>query len=416
MRSFWKIVLPVLVLLGGGAAAAALMLSKEDVNTRPPDLPPPLVRYIVVEPRTHTPVIESEGTVRPWRQTQLSAQVSGTVTWTAPNWADGAFFRAGDDLLRIEASDYQAALTLARAELARAKLALEQEIMEADVAIREWKDLRRPEDTAPALVLRKPQREEKEAAYRAAAAQVEQAELNVTRTNVRAPFDCRILHKQVDLGQYLMRGSVVATVYSTERAQVVLPIAARELPFLDLPLGRGLADANRDDALTVQLTNAISDATRLPAAAYEAPQEPPVPPDVNAWKQTWTGSIVRTRGEIDPRTRRVLAVAEVEDPFGAAHANSVPLTPGLFVKARIEGKPLHQTARLPRHALRGEDQVVVIDQESRLQLRRVTVVRKESGIVYVAAGLEPGARLCVSPLEIVVEGMRVRAEPEAQEP
>jgi hypothetical protein len=63
---------------------------------------------------------------------------------------------------------------------------------------------------------------------------------------------------------------------------------------------------------------------------------------------------------------------------------------------------------LPRSALRGRDQVVVVDGENRLRLRRVEILRTERETVVIAGGLAPGERVCTSPLETVDEGSQVK--------
>lgn len=105
----------------------------------------------------------------------------------------------------------------------------------------------------------------------------------------------------------------------------------------------------------------------------------------------------------------VHVVARVEDPYGrrpgAAHA---PLPVGLFVEAEIVGRTARGVVVLPRSALRGDDQVLVVDGEDRLRFRDVTVLRRDREEVLIRAGLAGGERVCVSALEAPVDGMRVR--------
>jgi len=85
-----------------------------------------------------------------------------------------------------------------------------------------------------------------------------------------------------------------------------------------------------------------------------------------------------------------------------------PLSIGLFVSAEIQGQSFDDVVSLPRIALRGDSRVYVVDAENRLQFRDVVVLREVEDQIYIKGGLRAGERVCISPLEIVVEGMRVR--------
>jgi multidrug efflux pump subunit AcrA (membrane-fusion protein) len=91
-----------------------------------------------------------------------------------------------------------------------------------------------------------------------------------------------------------------------------------------------------------------------------------------------------------------------------ADDGAVPPPVGLFVQAEIAGVAEDDIVVLPRTALRNEDQVLVIDTENRLHFRSVEVLRVYRDDVFVSGGLEPGELVSVSPLQTVVEGMRVQ--------
>ena len=66
---------------------------------------------------------------------------------------------------------------------------------------------------------------------------------------------------------------------------------------------------------------------------------------------------------------------------------------------------------LPRSALRDNDQVLVVDQNSRLHFRSVSILRIQGEEVLIRSGLRDGETVCVSPLSIAVEGMRINTSP-----
>jgi multidrug efflux pump subunit AcrA (membrane-fusion protein) len=123
----------------------------------------------------------------------------------------------------------------------------------------------------------------------------------------------------------------------------------------------------------------------------------------------WQGQIVRTEGEIDTRTRMVHVVAEVNNPYGrGADPNRPPLAAGMFVEAEIEGRIAEQVAALPRAALRGNNQVLVVDNDDRLQHRDVTLLRTTPTHIIVTEGLNAGERVNLSSIEVVSDGMKVQ--------
>jgi len=124
---------------------------------------------------------------------------------------------------------------------------------------------------------------------------------------------------------------------------------------------------------------------------------------------TWEGKVVRTEGELDPKSRMVTLVARVADPYGrTSDRTRPPLAVGLFVEAVIEGLGLEDAFVLPRTALQEGSRVMVIDGEERAYFRVVEVLREERDRVVITGGLRAGDLVCVSPLPGAVDGMRVR--------
>lgn len=382
-----RIALPIVVLGAGFFATWALVTTADKLETRRPERSLPVVRTLVVKKGVLQLWVTSEGTVRPETETVLVPEVSGMVTEVSPAWADGGFFRAGDMLLQIDLRDYHLALVRADAEVARAKLALVREEEEGAVARKEWESLGRIGEPA-SLVLREPQLTEARAAVAAAEASQKRAALDLRRTAILAPYDGRMRQKSVDIGQYVSRGSQVARIYSVEKAEVRLPIPDRELAYMELPLD------------------------------YQGETHRTVGPEVHLSARfarrefAWTGRIVRTEGEIDAESRRVHAVAEIEGPYtrGDDDPERPPLAVGLFVTARIRGRTLDGVVALPRHALRDGHRVLIVDSDSRLRFRQVEIVRTQGDEVIVGSGVEDGEVVCITSLEVVVDGMQVKAQ------
>lgn len=383
MKRWLPVVLPFVVLAGGVFGAWALITARQTVETRPPEILPPLVRVVEAKPQTLQLRVQSQGTVMPRTETSLVPEVAGRVLAISPSLVDGGFFGTGDVLLIIDPRDYELALARTRSEVAQAKTQLAREFAEAQVARREWRALGKGKPSP--LTSRALHVAEAKAALASAKAMMEQAAYNLARTRIRAPFKGRVRDKQVDRGQYVLPGAPIATIYAIDAVEIRLPIPDNELAYLDLSL-RYQGERESESAPTVRVW------TTFAGKVHE-----------------WSGRIVRTEGEIDRKTRVVYAVLRVDDPYGrGADPDRPPLAVGMFVEAEILGKVVENVVVLPRAAMRGHNQVLIVDDERRLRFRTVEILRADREQIIVQNGLAAGEMVSVSALDAVVDGMKVR--------
>jgi RND family efflux transporter MFP subunit len=389
MRMRLRRLLPVAILLGAVGLTAAL-ISARPAPPRNETAPlAPLVEVQPAQPFEGAFVLTTQGTVSPRTQTVLVSEVNGAIVETVDRFNAGGFLRKGDVLLRIDPKDYQAALKRAEAQVANRQALLAQEQARAEQARKDWENLRRPGEPSD-LVLRVPYVAEAEANLRSAQADLQQARVNLERTVIRAPFDGLLREKRVDLGQYVAIGSQLAVLYAVDRAEVRLPLTEADSQFVQLPAA-GTGDA---DGAPVVLRATIAGTSH-----------------------TWPARLVRSEGVIDERSRVIHAVVAVEDPYGLSGREGPALPFGTFVQAEIPARVDHQVVGVPRHALRGGNQLMVVGEDGKLHLRDVHVVRGDAQQIFVDTGLQPDERVIVSALDAPVEGMAVRIageeEPEA---
>lgn len=377
-----QIVLPLAVLAVAGAAAVVLVRSRPPVETQPPLFEAPGVRVHEVTARDVRLTVISQGTVSPRTESQLVPEITGRVIRVAASFAEGGFFEAGDMLVEIDPFDYQQAVVAARSQLAQARLRLAQEEAEAEVARREWDELGRGDPRA--LTLREPQLDDARASVAAAESNLERSGRDLERAEIVAPYAGRIRVKNVDVGQFVTIGTAVATIYAVDVAEVRLPLPDAELAYLNLPLSfRGGQN---------QPTPRVTLRTTFAGETHE-----------------WDGRIVRTEGEIDPVSRMVHVVAQVEDPYAPGpNPNRPPLAVGMYVEAEIEGRMVRDVAVVPRAALRGRDQVLVVDAADKLIFRDVDILRATTDSIFVRDGLAEGELVVVSPLDAPTDGMQVQ--------
>jgi RND family efflux transporter MFP subunit len=234
-----KLVIPIVVLIVG-AVAAALIASARKTPPRV-DRPPlgPLVEVTPVEVTDVPVVVTGHGEVVARIAVDVVPQVPGQVVRVHPSLVAGGFFRAGEVLVVIEPRDYELAVERAQAAVARAKVTLQREKAEAEVARAEWDELHPGEEPTSGLVVREPQVRQAEAELAAAAADLDVARLNLERTGISLPFDGVVVSESVDVGQFVGNGSRLATVYGTDVVEVRVPLESRELAWFDIPARRG---------------------------------------------------------------------------------------------------------------------------------------------------------------------------------
>jgi RND family efflux transporter MFP subunit len=368
-------VIPTAIVLLFLSVAATLMATApvlEPAN----DTPAPLtVRVRTIETESIELKVHSQGSVVPSTVSQLIPEVSGRVTWTSPSLVAGGYFEAGQELARIDDLDYRNAQDRANAALKRATAEVEHAKYEygrlRSLAERKLVSRSALENGLRAYRVT-------QAAFEDAQANSEQARENVKRTLLRAPFTGLVRAENIDIGQFASRGQPIATLYANDVVEVRLPIADRQLAFLNLPPLRN-GNFPEDMQPTVKLSADYGGQTR-----------------------EWFGKIVRAEAEIDTSSRMVQLVARVESA-----EDSQDLSVGLFVTAEIAGLAVENIVRLPRSAIRNNNQVLVVDTENRLRFRDIQSLRLYKDNVLINAGLIPGERVCVSTVQTAIEGMAV---------
>ncbi|MDH4108597.1 MAG: efflux RND transporter periplasmic adaptor subunit [Gammaproteobacteria bacterium] len=364
------------ILAGSVGGAAMLGKMKPPPEKKAAAALDTLVEVMPLVAETVQFTVQSQGTVRPRTETQLSAEVSGSIVSISPKFIAGGVFAAGETLLRIDPANYEVAVEQAEALLEQRRIEFE------GARTLRSQGYRAESEYASAA-----------AALASAKADLVRAQRNLERTYIRLPYEGMVRSKLADLGQYVNPGTLLGVTFATDYAEIRLPLTDEDLAFVDLPSAADIAAAGEARGPSVRFS-----ATRAgrPAA--------------------WSGRIVRGEGVIDENTRVTYAVARIEDPF-ALHDTSgqrVPLPVGTFVAAAIEGHRVEAVLRVPRTALRGNRQLVVVDVENRLQIRNVTLLRADAEYAYIYSGVAEGERIALTVIENPVNGMKVRVA--GQEP
>lgn len=360
-----------LAILGGSILVAILLITNAR-KAKQEDTPRALlgVEVIEVEMGPHAVEIATQGAVESRRETMLATEVGGRVMEISSNLKRGGKVVEGEVLVRIDAADYRAMLAKAEATLADANLTLVQEEARAEQAARDWEKLGRGE--ASNLVLREPQLASARARVESAEAEVSRAARDVERTTVRAPFAAGVRQASVEVGAVLNPGGMVAELYSEDDLEVRLPLSLEDFGFLE---------QSENTEITLQGS-------------------------IGGEEFTWPAEVARIDGEVDRKTLSAYMTVKVLPGAGMRELPPV----GLFVYATVKGREFENVAQVPRTVLHGEDEVIVVDDEDRLEFRKVEVLRTTASDVIVTQGLASGERLSVTRLNAPVNGMEVRVE------
>ena len=372
-----RFLFPIAIVVAGLGLAGLIIATGPKLEQQPPPSSAPLVRTWVADVQTVQMTSITHGSVLPRTESELIPEVSGRIIEMSPVVVSGGFFKKGDVLLKIDPLDYEVALEQARASLASARSeftnATKAHNRLLDLAKRQSASQSQQDDALNRLRFA-------QASIREATARLSKAERDITRTTVTAPYDGRVRTERVDIGQFVTRGAPIASLYATDVAEVRLPIQDEELAYLQLPLS-GQTDQHMPTVIL-----------RARFAGEE---------------HTWQGRIVRTEGELDPKTRMINIVAQVQSPYERSGSRP-PLAVGLFVEAEIIGKRVDNVFVLPRSALQANEQVYVMTDENRLSFREVEIIREVGEDVYITGGLKRGETISLSTVSNAIEGMLVR--------
>ncbi|MBB1451175.1 efflux RND transporter periplasmic adaptor subunit [Pseudoalteromonas sp. SG43-1] len=337
---------------------------KEVIDTRP---------TVQVEPviaNDHQVIINSYGEVKPLENTLLSAQVSGEVLSWHPNFVAGGIVARGETLFTIEKDNYEAAVLVAEAELARAQAGLIEEQAQAQVAEDEAK--RFPSKARTDLFLRKPQVLSAQASVKSAQAALKRAQRDLDNCDVTAPYDALVISRNIGVGQFVTMGSQVAELNNIETAEVIIPIAGFDSVFLP----------ERIKGITATI----------------------IQKGLNSF--TREGVIDRDLGIVDNATRMSSLVVRIEDPYGLKSIQPA-IKFGSYVQVNFAGAMLNNIYRLPQELVNNKT-VWIVNEEQQLEPRKVTVIREEGEYFYISDGLQADDKLVITLPEYPQKGMAVK--------
>ncbi|WP_028112489.1 efflux RND transporter periplasmic adaptor subunit [Ferrimonas kyonanensis] len=365
----------IATLIGAASIAGALAFNStpSDALLAEPSESPVLVPDVsitLIQPQTAQSKVIGFGEVRAHHQLSLSAQVSGQLMLLEDALASGNRVRAGQLLAQLDDSDYRQALAAAEKQLADAELALLEEQRQVEQAKQEWQNSGLKGQPDSPLVLRQPQLKAAQASVSQAQSSVVVARRDLERTRIRAPFDAIVVDRNVEPGSRVQAGDVVATLYSTDRVEIRLPLS--ESQWHNLPV-------QTPKNWSVTLTS------------------------VDGQSQ-WQGRVIRREQHYNSDDRQRSLIVAVDHPLD----QTVPLLTGTFVQAAIPGRQLRNVWQVPSTALTTQGQIWLVQKDNTLRPLDAQVLFHQEDLSYLKATSGPDSVKVVSrPVNRYLSGMRV---------
>ncbi|MEO1605506.1 MAG: HlyD family efflux transporter periplasmic adaptor subunit [Pseudomonadota bacterium] len=386
------------------------------------------VAFIEVQPQSFVPSVTSFGTVQPAHSWDAVAQVRGRIDYLHPNFVRGGVIRAGEDVVRIAADEYELAVAQAEANILSAAAQIEElkasaEATEASLAIEQQalelseRELARQQELAERgavssvvveaqersflaqqasvqslqnqLNLVPSQRSALEQSLAVSEASLNQANLDLERTRIEAPFDGRVAAADVDISEFVSSGTRMGTLDSVAAAEIEAQVAPQQMAQMSRLVGRQAG--TEPGGLANQLRETLQARVRLVADGVDP---------------EWAATVDRITDGVDPQTRAIGVFVTVADPYGAAQLGArPPLIKGMFVEVEIVGPAVDGIMVLPRSAI-DQGRVMVVDPDVRLGFEDVDVLFTTDDIAVIAKGsLASGTEVIVSDPSPAIPGM-----------
>jgi len=429
----WLILPPILL---GVAVTVTLVRNRERPLREPDREQPRVLRVIAVEPLDVVPRAVGYGTAQPGQIWRAVSEVRGRVIEVHPQLEPGAMVRQGDVLLRIDPAEYQLGIAQIEADIAQVKAQLEEltvkeandrdslEIEQSSLALAErelqrLQSLRERNATSESAIdqqnravltqrqnvqklqnslqLVPHQRKSLEAALAVKQAGLEQAELDLAKTTIAAPLDCRLGEVDIEPGQFLAVGQSLFEAHGIGWAEVEIQLPMDQLRTLIHPDHSVPLPVQMDPSTIEQLFD--FDVT----VRYRS----------GDFQPEWKGRVLRLREQLDPRTRTIGLVIAVDKPYEQAiPGQRPPLVQGMYCEAELRGRVRAGQIVIPRAALH-DGQVYIVDQDNRLQRRSVQVAFAQSSFLCIQSGLRAGDRVVVSDPTPAITGGLVEPVPDS---
>ena len=376
------------------------------------------------------PNISVHATVSPEKTWNSVSEVSGRIIHINPRLKNGNIIKSGRELLRIDPVDYQLALSQLRAEFleinireknAHALLAIEKR----NLSLSESNFTRKQklhkkgsisrtslDQAEQSLLINKAAVQNLEntialipAERDVLSAKINQANRDLDQTIIYAPFDIRVANLQVENNEYVALGKSLFNGDSIDKVEILAQVPVSMMP--SLLLGKVTATGHNingdNNEISDQQLNLISIAKTTGLTAN-------ISMEMGNKTVIWQGEVVRISDTVDVKTQTIGIIVAVNNPYkNIILGVRPPLVKGMFVKVNINGAAIKDALLIPRLSIR-QGVVNIINDENRLERRKVNIIFAQGNISIIKDGINADERVIISDIIPAVDGMLLNAK------
>ncbi|WDE97909.1 efflux RND transporter periplasmic adaptor subunit [Lentisphaera profundi] len=338
------------------------------------------VRLMELKKTTESIVLYTSGKVIPERKLSIKPRITGEIISIHPSLHPGGSILKGEILVEIDPTDFEIAITKARSELREAEFNYQLERGEQDVAKYEWnflEDRDKISDLEKQLILRIPHLDKAQADIAAAKAQLKQAELNLARTKIRAPYNVQVITRNITEGSQVNLQSSIAELVNSDTFWIEASIAYERLPWIK---------TKTKDSLGAKASI--------------------IPSGVISKGFTWEGRVLRKLPNISENARRARILIDVKAPL---EQHDTPLLLNAYVRVTIAGPQIKNIYKIPANIVHEGNKLHLINKEGRLAIKEVQILWSDAQYIYVQEGLEDGDLLVTTRIGSAVPGLKLEA-------
>ncbi len=359
----------VLIIVIGFGLMQFLAAQRKELPRRAPDLGE---RWVKAEPVVYSSVssqVFGEGRVVSTEVVQVIAEASGKIERGSVNLKKGERFRAGDTLLVIYKDEAELTLQANKSRFLTTVANLLPDIKidfpdKYDEFMQFFNSISIEKDFPPLPDIHSEQMKIFLASRNVLNEyySIKQAEKQLDRHTIRAPFDGTFSEVQLQVGAFIGMGGRIASIIRTDELEVEVPLPQSQAQFVRV----GDAVALHSDARTLD----------------------------------WTGTVVRVSDFVDMNTQRRSVFVRV--PM----ISSKPLYQNEFLQAQFSGMILTNAMELPRNAVDNTDVVFTVE-DGRLKKHQINILKYNTETI-IFNGLPEGIYIVTQPLINVAENTPVK--------
>jgi RND family efflux transporter MFP subunit len=365
------------MLICSGLLVFYFVTNKRKAGRRKPVALVPKVQVQEIKSTNIQVEIPATGLVIPSREADIRARVSGEIIKLHKDLEPGGILKKDEPVIWLDDKDYRLKLNMRNAMLQKAEAALQLELVQQRIAEKEFNTYKYRDNNDNIdrdMILRKPQERSSRADVQIAESELKDAELDLQRTVIKAPFNSVVLEEDVDIGEQADLQRVLVTLAGVDTFWVKVSIPVRFLKWIIFP------DEKRSDGSEVTIYTKRGEKT---------------------------GKVMRRFTQLESQGRMAQILVEVKDPLGLKQGSkdSISLIIGEYVKIKIKGEPLQNVVRIPRKAYRDNAKIWLLNDDSKLEIIDVEPVWSLRDYVFINKSDLPEGKIILSDLAFPVENM-----------